>query len=102
MFKVKPPETFPATMLLKGQGREQTLKAVCKHMPRSGYIALLDQVAKGEVSPEDAVMRLFESWEADAELSAATIKQLADDQPGIDWALINGYGAALAVALRGN
>lgn len=102
MFKVAAPETIPATLTIVGQGREQKLKLVFRHMPRTAYADLLDAVAKGEKKPEDAVLSMIESWEADAELSANTIRQLAEDQPGSDWAILTGYGEALAVARKGN
>jgi hypothetical protein len=102
MFDVKAPTTIPATLNFVGQGREQKLKVVFRHMPRTQYADLLDLVAKGEVQAEDAVVSLIESWEANAELSAATIKQLSEDQPGADWAILTGYGEALAVARKGN
>ena len=102
LFKTKPPETFPATMILVGQGREETLKAVCKHRARDDYFAMIERATKGEVSPEQVVMDLLASWEADEELSADTLRQMDNDRPGIVWAIITAYGKALGVALKGN
>ena len=76
LFKTNPPETFPATMILVGQGREETLKAVCKHHARDDYFAMIERATKGEVSPEQVVMDLLASWEADEELSADTLRQM--------------------------
>ena len=101
-FQIKAPETIPATLTISGQGREQKLKLVYRHKELTAYRELLDKVAKKEIKPEDAVLEIVESWEADMELSAATIRLLAEQQPGADWAIVEGYGAALAVARKGN
>ncbi len=102
MFTVKAPETISASLSIKGQGREQTLKLVYRHKPRKDYADLLQAIGKGKKSAEDAVLELVESWEADAELSADVLKQLDEDQPGCMWAILTGYGKALTVEREGN
>lgn len=101
-FQIKAPETFPIMMTLVGQGREQVFKAVGRHMGRKRYLALLDSIGKGEISEADGILQLLASWDADTDLSAASLELLEDEQPGMQWAIINGYGASLAVARKGN
>jgi hypothetical protein len=102
MFKVKAPETFAATLTMKGQGREQKLKLVYRHRQRSAYAELMKDLADGKKDTAQAILELVESWEADAELDVETLRALAEDQPGTDWAILTGYGEALAVARKGN
>lgn len=102
MFQVKPPQTINTSLSITGQGRDQTLKLVYRHKPRKEYAGLLQAIAKGKKSAEDAVLALVESWEADAELTAAVLKQLDEDQPGTLWAILTGYGKALTVAREEN
>lgn len=101
-FKIKAPETIPAVLTFKGQGREQKLKLVFAHMERSVYLALLDAIGRGEITAEEGVLRIVKSWEADMELSADTLKLLEEQQPGASFGIVSGYGEALAVARRGN
>ncbi len=102
MFDVKPPETFKATLTIVGQGREQKLPVVFRHKTRTEYADLLKEVAEGKVADVDAVMALVDSWDANADLDAATLKALDDSQPGSLWAIVTGYGQALGVARKGN
>lgn len=102
MFDVKAPETFEATLTIVGQGREQKLPVVFRHKTRTEYSELLESVSKGEVKDVDAVLALVESWQANADLSAETLKALDDAQPGALWAIVTGYSHALAVARKGN
>lgn len=102
MFSVKPPERIPASLTITGQGREQTLKLVYRHTPRKEYGALLEAIGKEEITPEAGVLKLVESWEADAELSAPVLSQLEEDQPGAIWAILSGYSQALAVGREKN
>lgn len=101
-FKIKAPETIPAELTFKGQGREQTLKLVYRFTERTKYTGLLDKLAKEEVTPEDGVLQLVHSWEADMELSAEAIKLLDEHQPGVLLGIVFGYGQAAAVARKGN
>ena len=102
MFSVKPPERINAALSLKGQGRDQVLKLVYRHKPRKAYADLLASIGKGKTADVDGVLQLVESWEADAELSADVLRQLDEDQPGMLWAILTGYGKALTVAREGN
>ena len=102
MFDVKAPETFEATLTIVGQGREQKLPVVFRHKTRSAYAELLKRLAEKKVKDIDAVLDLVESWQANAELSAETLKALDEAQPGALWAIVMGYSEALGVARKGN
>lgn len=102
MFSIEPNPTFKASLVITGQGREQTLNVVYRHKPRSEYITLLEKVRAGDVPVADALLQLVESWDADAPLDADTITKLQESQPGIDWAIVSGYTDALTVARKGN
>ncbi len=102
MFKIKADPTFDANIVIVGQGREQTMNVTFKHMLRDDYSALLQKVADGKMDSADAILKLVEKWDADAELSKANVKLLCEHQPGADWAIITGYSEALTVARKGN
>lgn len=102
MFDVKAPETFEATLTIVGQGREQKLPVVFRHKTRQDYSDLLAKVSEGKVKDVDAVLDLVESWQANADLTAETLKALDDAQPGALWAIVTGYSHALGVARKGN
>jgi hypothetical protein len=102
MFKVAANPTFNACLTIVGQGREQQLNVTFKHKPRADYLALLEAVGKGDKSVADAILEVVEKWDADAELSVESIELLQEQQPGADWAILSGYGEALAVARKGN
>lgn len=102
MFKIAANPTFDAALVMKGQGREQTLNVTFRHKPKSEYLALIQDIRDGKVSPADAVLQLVEKWDADAELNRESVDLLAEQQPGCDWAIVEGYGQALAVARKGN
>jgi len=102
MFSIEPNPMFKASLVIVGQGREQTLNVVYRHKPRSEYIALLEKVRAGDVSVTDALLQLLESWDADGPLDADTIAKLQEAQPGVDWAIVSGYSEALTVARKGN
>lgn len=102
MFKIAANPTFPATLTLVGQGHEQQLNVTFSHMKRTEYQALLDSLKSGEKTTNDALLKLLVGWDADAELSAESITELLENQPGADWAIITGYSDALTVARKGN
>ena len=102
MFKIKAEPTFDASITIVGQGREQKLNVTFRHMPLADYVALLDNVSRGEKTVAEAVIDVVEKWDADAELSTATIAVLQEQQPGADWAILSSYGDALKVARKGN
>lgn len=102
MFTVIPNPLIPATLTIIGQGREQQLKLVYRHMPVDTYLELMTAIGEDKAKPEEAALQLVESWEADAELNEATMQKLQNDQPGVVWAIVNGYGHALKVERKGN
>lgn len=102
MFKINAEPTFDATLTIVGQGREQQLKVTFRSKTRSDYVAMLENISKNEIDVVDALLSIIEKWDADAELSTASIKQLQEQQPGCDWAILTGYGNALGVARKGN
>ena len=102
MFKINSEPKFEAALTIVGQGREQTLNLTCKHKDKSEYQALLQSIRDGKTTPADAVLQLVEKWDADAELNADSINRLAEQQPGADWAILEGYWHALVVARKGN
>lgn len=102
MFKIAAEPTFEATLNIVGQGREQELKVTYKHMKRTEYQALVKSIQSGETTAADAVLQLVVAWDADAEFSQSSLKELIDNQPGIEWALITGFGEAFTVARKGN
>lgn len=101
-FKIQANPTFEATITLVGQGREQRLKLVFRHMTRTQYRDLLNEVGKEEKSVESAILELIDSWDADAELSIESLRLMDDHQPGAAWSILAGYGEALGVARKGN
>jgi hypothetical protein len=102
MFKIASEPTFETTLTITGQGREQQLKLTFKHMKRSEYQALLGDVRNEVKTPTQAVLELVQAWDADAELSADSLGELIENQPGAEWAIITGYSDALTVARKGN
>lgn len=101
-FKIKADPTFEASLTLVGQGREQTLKVTFNHMLRSEYLGLLDQIREGKADTADALLKVIHGWDADSPPTKETFALLQDQQPGADWAILTGYGDALAVARKGN
>lgn len=102
MFKIKADPTFEAAITIVGQGREQKLNVVFRHKKRSEYLALLERLKNDEASSADVILEVVDSWDADMPLTAASIAELQDEQPGVDWAIVQTYGEALAVARKGN
>lgn len=102
MFKINAEPTFDATLTIIGQGREQQLKVTFKSKTRTEYLDMLKSIGNNELDMIDALLSILTAWDADADLNAASIKQLQEQQPGCDWAIINGYGSALGVARKGN
>lgn len=102
MFKIQAEPTFDAALHITGQGREQTLNVTYRHKTRTEYGDMLQAMAKGKLDTVDAILQLLEKWDADAELNKDSIKKLQEHQPGIDWAIITGFGDALTVARKGN
>jgi hypothetical protein len=102
MFKIAANSTFDASLTIVGQGREQKLNVTFRHKMQDDHLAMLEKISSGELKTEDAILDIVEKWDADAELSAESIKLLQQQQPGADWAILSGYGQALAVARKGN
>jgi hypothetical protein len=101
-FQIKAPEKIPAELTFNGQGREQTLKLVYRFMERTKYSDLLKQIGEDKMRVEDAVLQLVDSWEADMDVSADSVKLLDEHQPGSLGAIVLGYGHAVVVARKGN
>jgi tail assembly chaperone len=101
-FRIKANQTFDCTLILIGQGVEQKLAVTFRHLKKSTYMQLLADIRDEKVDTADGILQLVEKWDADADLSRESIKLLEDEQPGADWAIITGYGEALAVARKGN
>lgn len=102
MFKIDVEPTFPATLTIIGQGREQKLAMVFKHMDADEYGAMLKDLSEEKVTIEEAILRIVDNWEADAPLNRESIAKLRKKQPGADWAILTGYADALRVARKGN
>lgn len=102
MFNIDPSPTFDATLTIVGQGREQKLLCTFHHKSKSEYRKMLEDIGAEKLSVSDAILSLIEKWDADGPLDETTLEKLQDDQPGIDWAIITGYGDALKVARKGN
>lgn len=102
MFKLDAEPTFPATLTIIGQGREQKLSLVFKHKDGDEYSNMLKAISEEKISVEDAILEIVESWEADGALNRENIAKLRKKQPGADWAILTGYADALRVARKGN
>jgi len=102
MFKTKGEATIPAALTILGQGQQQELKLSYKHVPRSRYAELLAKIHEGQMTADKVALDLVDSWEADAELSLGALQDMDDHQPGSVWAIVQGYGTALQVALKGS
>jgi hypothetical protein len=102
MFKIQSNPTFDAALKIVGQGREQTLNVTFRHKTRSEYGDLMKSIAEGKTDTADAVLAIVDKWDADAPLSAESVKLLGEHQPGAEWAILTGYGDALTVARKGN
>jgi hypothetical protein len=102
MFKIKADPTIDATLTLVGQGREQKLELTFKHLTRSDYLKLLEDVRAEKRKPEAALAGLIDKWNADMDVSADAMKALDEHQPGALMAILNAYGDALVVARKGN
>ena len=102
MFKVKAPETFGTTLTIVGQGREQKLKLTYRHLLKDAYMALMDKLAAGEITPAQAVLELVAEWDADVDLDTDGVETALQHQIGLDTAIIHGYAQAIQVARKGN
>ncbi|WP_313171466.1 phage tail assembly chaperone [Stenotrophomonas sp.] len=102
MFKVKAPEKIDTTLTIAGQGREQKLKLIYRHMLKDEYKALVEKLAAGEITPTQAILDMVSSWEADVELDTAGVDLALQHQIGLDTAIIHGYAQAVQVARKGN
>lgn len=102
MFKIDAEPRIPASLTIVGQARTQTLKLVYRHRSKGEYASLMERLAKGEIDLVDAVLDVVESWEADGPLDRVTLVRLQEQQPGADFAILNGFGEAIAVERRKN
>lgn len=102
MFTIKANPTFPTTLTIVGQGREQKLALVYRHKTLDEHKALLDDWREGRRDAADVVLELVESWSADMELSKESLQLLHQEQPGADVAIIIGFAEAFQVSRKGN
>jgi hypothetical protein len=102
MFKIKAEATIPATLTIVGQGRSQTLKVQFKHKTLKERQALQDRLLAGEVSVNEVLLEVVESWEAEEPLNMETLDLLQDEQPGANMAILSAYGEAHEVAREKN
>jgi hypothetical protein len=102
MFEVKAPETIPATLTIKGQGREQKLELVYHTKTRDEYQELVSKLQKGEASVSEVIIELVASWNANVGVDAAGIAEIQQEQPGLDLAILLAYGDAHSVGRKGN
>ena len=102
MFKIKADPTFEASITVVGQGREQKLSMTFRHKTRTEYADLVQSVADGKKAIDEVLLELIEKWDADMDLNKDSLKLLHEHQPGSDWAILIGYGEALAVTRKGN
>lgn len=101
-FITKAPPTFEGSITITGQGRAQKLDCVFRHMLQDDYGKMFQGLASGSVKPEDAILRVVVSWNADRPLTAEGVREILQDMPAFDWALLTGYGQALTVSREGN
>lgn len=102
MFKINANPTIDATLEIIGQGRKQQLAITFRHMTADAYSELLGKIGNSDIDAATAIMQLVEKWDADSDLSIESIKQLQQQQPGADWAIISGFSEALKVERKGN
>lgn len=102
MFKIKSDPTFEASLTIVGQGREQVLNVTFRHKTRTQYAEMLQAMADQKLKTVEAVLDLVEKWDADVDLDKEGVELLLDEQPGIDWAIVTGFGQAITVARKGN
>lgn len=101
-FNTKAAPTFQGSITIIGQGREQKLEGTMKHMSSDAYGQLFAGLANGTIKPEQAILDIFEQWNADRPLTPDGVREVLQDMPGFDWAVVTGYGDALTVARKGN
>ncbi|ANN78911.1 phage tail assembly chaperone [Bordetella flabilis] len=101
-FKVKADPTFDGTITIVGQGREQKLEVTFRHKTSTQYAELLAKMRDGDLDSSGLVLEILEKWDADVALDRAGVELLREHQPGADFAIINAYGEALAVARKKN
>jgi hypothetical protein len=107
MFKIQPNPTFSASVTITSHAEEQVLNLTFKAKTAKDYQGLLDVVgkAKGEAisgAMADTFLALVESWDADMELSKASVLALNDHRPGAVWRIIEAYGEQMIAARKGN
>lgn len=108
MFKIQPEPTFPASLTLVSHGQEQMLELTLRAKPVEEYDALLATIRKAKAGDAtiaaitDAFLALVESWNADQELSKASVTELNRHRPGAPWRVVEAYGEWVVAARKGN
>lgn len=102
MFKIEADPTFPATLTLIGQGREQKLQLVYRYTTPDDYTAMISDIAEDRRTVSEVILALCESWDADGTLDEASLARLHKARPGVAWAIVAAYGDAMIHARKGN
>ena len=101
-FQVKANPTFDIGLTIVGQGRKQKLNLVFRHRTQDERDTLWARLEKGEIDLIDVILDITESWDADVSLDRAGLKELRQQQPGADDAILQGYGNAIRVEREKN
>lgn len=101
-FTTIPEATFLGSITIICKGREQKLEGTMVHMSHDEYKALFAGLADGSIKSAAAVLQIFKEWNADRPLTLEGVSAIMQDMPGIDWAIVTGYGEALTATRKGN
>lgn len=103
VFKIEADPTFPAKVKIgKPGGGTQELSVVFRHKTREELQDYFDRNQKEKRSDVDAALEIIESWSADKELSADSLKTLFSNFHDAARAIFVTYADELAQARAGN
>lgn len=103
MFKIKANPTFPAKVEIRAPGGEiLSLPVVFRHKRKDDVQAFFAEAAEKNRSDVDCILDLVESWEADAPLSADSVKELMQEYPSAPARIFDKYMSELLEARLGN
>jgi hypothetical protein len=105
MFKIQPNPTFEVAVTIVSHGEAQTMNLTFRAKTAKEYQALLEPVGKAKdaaAAMTDVFLALVEKWDADMELSKASVQALHDHRPGAVWKIIEAYGDEMIAARKGN